>query len=99
MSDNREVVQIVISKLKPAASRERFIELTKEMKQWFLTQDGFIAYEVYENKHNWADKIVYENNDAADRINHLFMKTKIAKEMLELVEPDFSGFIGTNVDV
>ena len=99
MSANQEVVQIVISKLKSDASRTHFIELTKEMKQWFLAQDGFIAYEVYENEQDWADKIVYENSDAADRINHLFLKTKIAEEMLKLVVPDFSVFMGTKVEV
>ena len=99
MSDNREFVQIVLSKLKPATSRERFIELTKEMKLWLLTQEGFVSYEIYEDKQNWADKIVYENRDAAERINHLFMKTKVAEKMLELVEPDFIGFIGAKVEV
>lgn len=99
MSDNQEVVQIVLSKLKPAASLERFIELTKEMKRWLLGQEGFVAYEIYENERNLADKIVYENSNAAGRINHLFLKTKIAKEMLELVDPGYSGFMGVKVDI
>ena len=99
MQPGKETVQIVISNLKPDANREHFLGLTNEMKKWFLTQDGFISYEVFENNHQWADKIVYKNNESAERINQLFMKTDIAKEMLNYVEPGYSVFMGKSVAV
>ena len=98
MSDAR-VVQIVISKLKAGASRERFIELTKQMKEWFLAQDGFVSYEVYENDRDWADKIVWKDSDSAKRINTAFLESELFREMETLVEPDYRGFFGKRVDV
>ena len=97
MESNEEVVQIVISKLITESKRERFVELTSQMKNWFLAQGGFISYEAYENGLNLADKIVYKDNESAERINKLFMETDIAKEMLTLVEPDYSSFMGTHI--
>ena len=89
----------MISKLKAGASRERFIELTKQMKEWFLTQEGFVSYEVYENDRHWADKIVWKNSESAKRINRAFLESDIFKEMGTLVEPDYRGFFGRTVDV
>ena len=99
MESNQEVIQIIISKLISSSKRDRFVELTKQMKSWLLTQNGFVSYEAYENDLNLADKIVYINNESAKRMNKLFMETEIAKEMLTLVEPNHSGFMGTNINV
>ena len=99
MESNEEVIQIIISKLIASSKRDRFVELTEQMKNWFLTQDGFVSYEAYENDLNLADKIVYKNNESAKRTNKLFMETEIAKEMLTLVEPNYSGFMGTNIEL
>ena len=99
MKSNEEVIQIITSKLIASSKRERFVELTKQMKNWFLTQDGFVTYEAYENDLNLADKIVYKNKESAKRINKFFMEIEIAKESLTLVEPDYSGFMGTNINV
>lgn len=99
MESNEEEIQIIISKLIASSKRDPFVELTKQMKNWFLTQDGFVSYEAYENDLNLADKIVYKNNESAKRTNKLFMETEIAKEMLTLVEPNYSGFMGTNIEL
>jgi len=99
MQSGQEIVQIVISNLKPDASRARFMELTNEMKKWLLSQDGFVSYEVYENDLHWADKIAYVDKESAERINQLFMRTEIAKEMLNYVEPDYTAFMGKSADV
>lgn len=99
MVSDAQVVQIVISKLKADASRERFVELTIQMKEWFLAQDGFVSYEVYENDRDWADKIVWKDSESAKRINKAFLQSNIFKEMGTLVEPDYRGFFGRRVDV
>ena len=99
MQSCENIVQIVVSKLKPNTSREHFVELTTEMKKWLLNQDGFISYEVYENNGHWADKIVYKNKESLEHINLLFLNTEIAKEMLNYIEPDYTTFIGKSVDV
>ena len=97
VESNQQVVQIVISKLIDNQQRDRFVELTKQMKNWFLSQDGFVSYEAYENQANMADKIVYKNTESATRINQLFMQTDIAKEMLTLVDSDYTGFMGATI--
>jgi len=99
METKKKIIQIVISKLIASSKRDRFIELTKQMNNWFLTQDGFVSYEAYENNLNLADKIVYKNKESAKRINKMFMETEIAKEMLTLVEPGYSSFIGENINL
>ena len=99
MLNDAQVVQVVISTLKAGASRERFIELTKQMKEWFLAQDGFVSYEIYENDRNWADKIVWRDAESAKRINKAFLESGIAQEMLTLVEPDYRGILGKRVEV
>ena len=99
MPSNEEVVQIVISELIDKSKKERFIELTKQMKKWFINQDGFVPYEAYENNEKLADKIVYKNNDSAKRINKLFMDTSVAKEMLSLVKSNYTGFMGKSIEL
>jgi len=99
MKLEQKVVQIVIAKLKGDENRQRFIELTKEMKLWLLKQEGFISYEVYENGLDWTDRIVYKNGECADVINKLFLETRMAKEMKELVEATYSSFMGVFVDL
>ena len=99
MPSNEEVVQIVISELIDKSKKERFIELTKQMKKWFINQDGFVSYEAYENNEKLADKIVYKNNDSAKRINKLFMDTSVAKEMLSLVKSNYTGFMGKSIEL
>ena len=97
MKNSDFFVQVVISRLNSKATRERFLELTKEMYQWLLAQEGFISYEVFDNHPRWADKLVYQNKEAAERINKLFMETELAKNMLDLIEPGFTLFMGRPV--
>ena len=99
MSSNEEIVQIVISELINNSKKERFVELTKQMKQWFLNQDGFVSYEAYENNGKLADKIVYKNDESAKKLNKLFMDTEMAKEMLTLIKSDYTGFMGSSIDL
>ncbi|MDH5694885.1 MAG: hypothetical protein OEZ47_17445 [Gammaproteobacteria bacterium] len=99
MQEKHEHIQLVISSLKPGASYERFVELTKEMYEWLQLQNGFVSYEVYENHPKWADKLVYENIECAERINQDFLTTEIAKEMLDMVEPAYKIFTGKSLSL
>ena len=99
MADDTQVVQIVLSRLKTSASRERFIELTKKMKEWLSAQEGFVSYEAYENDEHWADKIVWSDSESAKRINEAFLESEIYAEMGTLLDPDYRGFIGKKIEV
>lgn len=91
------ITQIVISKLRNTQDREKFLSLSQQMLAWFFNQDGFISYEIYENDLNWADKIVYRDKQSAEQINCAFGKTDIYQKMIQLVQPDYCGFLGTQI--
>lgn len=99
MASDLQVVQVVIFKLRPDANRERFIELTKQMKAWFLTQDGYVSYEIYDNHPNWADKLVWRDIERAERIKKAFHDSAIFKELEKLLEQDYRGFLGEEIVV
>ena len=91
------VAQIVISKLRQSQSREEFLELTRQMLEWFQTQPGFLGYELYESETGWADKILWQSQEHAKAGNQAFAETEIAKGFSRIVDPDYRGFIGSPV--
>lgn len=97
MSESEKVIQIVVSALKPDASRERFFELTRDMVEWLEYQQGFEGYELYEGPDGMADTITYSSMDSATRINQKFTETNIFKEMVEMIESDYRGLLGSRV--
>ena len=90
-------VQIVKFKLKPATSREKFLELTVRMVAWLKEMEGFVAYELYEGAEFWSDRIAWESATHAQDGLNAFLTTEIAKQMIPLVESDYSSFFGEAV--
>lgn len=96
MTDD-QTVQIVITKLKPGADAQKFLELSEKMHSWLKNQDGFVSYELYSDETKYADRIVWKSRDDAEHVNHLFVASDIFKEMELLIDPDYMGFLGRKV--
>jgi quinol monooxygenase YgiN len=90
-------VQIVTFKLKPASSRQLFVELTEQMVAWLKGQTGFIAYELYEGNHCWSARIVWQSEANARSGLAAFLATDVANKMRALVECDYQSFFGEAV--
>lgn len=90
-------VQIVKFKLKPDSARDEFLELTEQMIAWLKEKDGFVAYELYEGTEYWSDRIAWESEKHARAGMDDFLNTKIAEQIIPLVESDYSSFIGEAV--
>lgn len=88
------VVQIVKFKLKPDTSREAFLDLTGQMLTWLKGEDGFVAYELYEGAEYWSDRIAWESEKQAQKGQADFLETPIAKQLIPLVEDNYSSFFG-----
>jgi quinol monooxygenase YgiN len=87
-------VQIVKFKLRPDASQEAFLALTKQMIAWLKDREGFVAYELYKGSESWLDRIAWESETHAQAGLNEFLATAIAKQMISLVESDYSSFFG-----
>ncbi|WP_406164571.1 helix-turn-helix domain-containing protein [Streptomyces sp. NBC_00996] len=95
--DSRPSVHIVISRLRPEASREAFLDVTRRMVDWLRLQPGFVGYELYEAKENWADRLEWESTVHAEQGLRAFLGTDIYAEMIGYVEDDYHGIIGRSV--
>jgi quinol monooxygenase YgiN len=91
------IYQIVISKLKDVSDKNEFLDLTRKMVKWLETQKGFISYKLYTESESFSDSLVFENKDAAQKINKAFLQTPVCRRMLELVDADYRGFLGEEV--
>ncbi len=87
-------VQIVRFKLKPDTPREEFLDLTSEMAILLKKMEGFVAYELYEGSESWSDRIMWESEKHAQEGQRTFLSTAIAKQIIALVENDYSSFFG-----
>lgn len=87
-------VQIIISKTKPEITKVEVIDLTRQMFHWLKSQPGFVSYELFESKNNWADKIVWASQREAILANAALQETDIGKKMMAYLEPGFRGFMG-----
>ena len=90
-------VQIVKFKLRPDASHESFLDLTQQMIAWLKNKTGFIAYELYEGSEFWSDRIIWEDQGAAQDGLKDFLTTAVAKKLIQLVEYGYSSFFGQAV--
>lgn len=90
-------VQIVKFTLKPGTSREAFLDLTEQMIAWLKGKDGFVAYELYEGSKCWFDRIAWESEKHTHDGLNAFQETAIAKQMIPLVESDYSSLFGEAV--
>ena len=90
-------VQLVLVRLSPGSSRERFITLTEKMLDWLKTQPGFLAYELYECAEGWFDRIAWQDEASCREGLRRFLGTEIAAEMVPLVEDDFISRFGQAV--
>ncbi|MEW2117362.1 hypothetical protein AB0945_19650 [Streptomyces sp. NPDC005474] len=97
MPDSRPSVHIVILRLRPEASREAFLDVTRRMVDWLRLQPGFVGYELYEAEENWADRLEWESTVHAEQGRRAFLGTDIYAEMIGYVEDDHHGIIGRSV--
>ncbi|MER5180268.1 hypothetical protein ABT009_18160 [Streptomyces sp. NPDC002896] len=97
MSDGQPSVHIVISRLRPGASREGFLDVTRRMVNWLRLQPGFVGYELYEGEDNWADRLEWESTAYAEHGRQAFLATDIYAEMIQFVADDHRGIIGRSV--
>lgn len=90
-------VQIVKFKLKPDASREKFLELTAQMISQLKEMEGFIAYELYESPECWSDRIAWKSKAHAQNGLQAFLSTAVSKQIIPLIESEYSSFFGDSV--
>ena len=90
-------VQVVLARLKPGSSRERFIALTEQMLDWLKAQPGFVAYELYECAEGWFDRIAWQDEASCREGLRRFLDTSIAARMVPLVEDGYISRFGLAV--
>jgi hypothetical protein len=96
---NSPFVQIVVSQLRAAATRDEFVELHRQTAQWMQQHPDCLSYEVFEgSKGAIADRIVWASKSGALRGNEDYAKTDIAAGMQRIVE-SYSNFFGVPVDL
>jgi quinol monooxygenase YgiN len=95
--DGQRSVHIVILKLRPEASREGFLDITRRMVDWLQLQPGFLGYELYEGDENWADRLEWESTGHAEQGRQAFLATDIHAEIIQFVADDHWGIIGRRV--
>jgi hypothetical protein len=88
------IAQVVFFRLKTAAARERFLELTQQLVSWLQHQPGFISYDLVEGEHAWSDRLVWQTAEHAQRANDFFLRYDLGKEMLKCVNPDIQSVMG-----
>jgi hypothetical protein len=97
MADGKPVVQIVVSRLQPGASRETFLGLMRRALDWLAVQPGFINYELYEIASGWAGRFEWATLEDAQNGGELFASTDIFATLKKLVEPDCRRILGRTV--
>lgn len=97
MPDGQPSVHIVISRLRPGAGREEFLDVTRRMVNWLRLQPGFVGYELYEGEETWADRLEWESTVCAEQGRQAFLATDIYAEMIQFVSDDHRGIIGRSV--
>lgn len=88
-----EAVMIVTITLKPGASRERFLELCREIKALLERQAGFVRYALFEGADGrWTDVMTWASTDAMNAGNQVLSDHSGAFE--DLVEKGYTSFFG-----
>jgi quinol monooxygenase YgiN len=93
-----EGVIIVTIKLKPDASRDRFLELCREVRTWLARQPGFVRYELFEaDDGRWTDIMTWASVEEME-VGHKALGTSdLTNAFDDLVEPEHVSFVGKAV--
>jgi hypothetical protein len=90
-----EAVIIVTTKLRPGASRERFLELARGVKAWLAGQPGFLRYELFEGDDGrWTDTMTWASEETMELGHQALGTSDITNGFDELIEPEHVSFIG-----
>jgi hypothetical protein len=93
-----EAVIIVTVKLKPGASRERFLQLGCEVKAWLERQPDFVSYQVFEGDDGrWTDIMTWASPEAMEVGHQALGGSDITNGFDELIEPEHVSFLGRKV--
>lgn len=95
-----QVEQIVITRLRDPAERERFLDVTRQMVAWLSEQSGFLGYELFEGEHGeWSDRLSWASREDAERVTRAFVETPTGREMLDLVAPGYRYMLGERINL
>jgi hypothetical protein len=93
-----EAVIIVTVKLKPGASRERFLGLGRKVKAWLERQPDFVRYELYEGEGGrWTDVMTWASPEAMEIGHQALGASDITDGFDELIEAEHTSFLGRRV--
>jgi hypothetical protein len=93
-----EAVIIVTVKLKPDASRARFIELGRKVKTWLAAQPGFVSYDLFESDDGrWTDVMTFTSDETMEAVHVKLGESDITDGFDALIEPEHVSFIGKAV--
>jgi quinol monooxygenase YgiN len=88
-----EAVFIVTIKLKPGASRDRFLELCRGTRAWLERQPGFVSYALFDGGDGrWTDVMTWASTEAMEAANQALSEHSGGFE--DLVEPEYVSFTG-----
>jgi quinol monooxygenase YgiN len=94
-----ELVQIVVSQLKPSVARDEFVKLHRQTAEWMMLHPDCLRYEVFEGRHGAiADRIVWRSEAGAKCGNEQYALTDIAAGMQRIVA-SYQNFFGTPVEL
>ena len=94
-----EAVIIVTVKLKAGASRERFLELGREVKAWLERQPGFVQLRAVRGRRRPLDRRddVGERRDDGGSVTKLSARAISPTASTTSIEPEHMSFIGQAV--
>ncbi len=92
-----EVCCAVTFRLRAAADAERFVALSRSLRAWLHTRDGFVRYELFASSGDWMDTMIWRDRAAAEQGNKAFLKTPLATEMVGLVETGYRSLIAERI--
>jgi hypothetical protein len=93
-----EAVNIVTVKLKAGASRERFLQLGREVKAWLERQSDFVRYELFEGDDGrWTDVMTWANPEAMEVGHQALGASDITNGFDELIESEHVSLLGRKV--
>ena len=93
-----EAVIIVTVRLKAAASRDRFLQLGREVKAWLERQPGFVRYELFEGDDGrWTDVMTWASPEAMELGHQALGSSDVTNGFDELIEPEHTSFLGQAV--
>jgi hypothetical protein len=93
-----EAVIIVTVKLKAGASRDRFLQLGRQVKDWLESQPDFVRYELFEGDDGrWTDIMTWASPEAMELGHQALGSSDVTNGFDELIEPEHTSFLGQAV--